>query len=530
MKNKKKIIIYIIVVLGIVGLITAVSYGYLTSEISGNETGKKYLSKARELKIEYSDGSESIVGNNQEFVPGSSIVKKFSVKDIGDVGLYYNVIFDDIVNDFNRKDDITYELYKDDNFLIKEVFPSSSGVVLSSIKIDKDETQNYTLKIYYANSSENQIEDSGKKISGKITFEENKTPITKYNIYGNTLTTYTEGTTEQDPEHPATLSSLGTLVTDVNDVNYGKYKIDLTVWGKNLWDRANFIEGNSTIRSAREDFLASKYPWIKANTTYSLGADITFYADDTRASSRLSFQVNYDDGTLSGLNPNWKITKDGVKRRLTTKATTSDKKINRLVARLMDYGTNSGGVWHATSENIQLEVGSVSTEYEPYRKDVYSLYLKEPLRCVGDYCDYIDLVNKKVVRQIYEKTFTGSERWQIVTNALVYNLGENFEEKTQEVVVNSNNYKPDTWGHVYSGSIGISRALNRISIRPADPLPTVDEFKATLKEMYDAGNPLKVYYLGNVDDSEKINLPDISKMVNIYLTDGNLEASKVEKE
>ena len=47
MKNKQKIIIYIIVVLGIVGLITAVSYGYLTSEISGNETGKKYLSKAR---------------------------------------------------------------------------------------------------------------------------------------------------------------------------------------------------------------------------------------------------------------------------------------------------------------------------------------------------------------------------------------------------------------------------------------------------------------------------------------------------
>ena len=57
---------------------------------------------------------------------------------------------------------------------------------------------------------------------------------------------------------------------------------------------------------------------------------------------------------------------------------------------------------------LQIEQGSTVTEYEPYgyklpisvNDVIHNIYLTEPLRKVGDYVDYIDYKNKKVVRQV----------------------------------------------------------------------------------------------------------------------------------
>ena len=44
---------------------------------------------------------------------------------------------------------------------------------------------------------------------------------------------------------------------------------------------------------------------------------------------------------------------------------------------------------------------SPDTTYKAYEEPtVYSIYLDEPLRCVGDTCDYIDFVNQQVVRNV----------------------------------------------------------------------------------------------------------------------------------
>ena len=51
-------------------------------------------------------------------------------------------------------------------------------------------------------------------------------------------------------------------------------------------------------------------------------------------------------------------------------------------------------------KNIQLEEGTNLTTYEPANKKSYSIYLDEPLRCVGEVCDYIDYKSQKVVIQI----------------------------------------------------------------------------------------------------------------------------------
>lgn len=54
--------------------------------------------------------------------------------------------------------------------------------------------------------------------------------------------------------------------------------------------------------------------------------------------------------------------------------------------------------------DIHITVAGTSSETK-------HIYLNEPLRKVGDYADYIDFKNKKVVRNVGETTFNGSETW-----------------------------------------------------------------------------------------------------------------------
>ena len=57
----------------------------------------------------------------------------------------------------------------------------------------------------------------------------------------------------------------------------------------------------------------------------------------------------------------------------------------------------------------QLELGETATEYEPYRVPVTAnIYLDEPLRKVGDYADYIDFKNQKVVRNILKQSLSAA--------------------------------------------------------------------------------------------------------------------------
>lgn len=67
-------------------------------------------------------------------------------------------------------------------------------------------------------------------------------------------------------------------------------------------------------------------------------------------------------------------------------------------------------------ENLQLEEGDTATEYEPYgykipikvNENITNIYLDEPLRKIGNYADYIDFVNKKVVRNVKVVDDTGT--------------------------------------------------------------------------------------------------------------------------
>jgi hypothetical protein len=75
-------------------------------------------------------------------------------------------------------------------------------------------------------------------------------------------------------------------------------------------------------------------------------------------------------------------------------------------------------------DEIQVQLGSTATPYEPYGKYkipllikgdneiiTHKIFLDEPLRKIGDYADYVDFKENKVVRNTSEKVFDGSEDW-----------------------------------------------------------------------------------------------------------------------
>ena len=83
-----------------------------------------------------------------------------------------------------------------------------------------------------------------------------------------------------------------------------------------------------------------------------------------------------------------------------------------------------------TFSNIQLEKGSTATSYEPYEEKIYSVYVDEPLRCLDSTCDYIDLVNKKVIRKIQDDNGTLS----ILDNS----IEEKIQSVDSDVLINRN--------------------------------------------------------------------------------------------
>ena len=77
-----------------------------------------------------------------------------------------------------------------------------------------------------------------------------------------------------------------------------------------------------------------------------------------------------------------------------------------------------------------------TTEYEPYIGETKHIYLNEPLRKVGDYADYIDFKNQKVMRQIEVLDDTG-------TKSIDESLGV-VSSPTEEIITAPELYVPNS--------------------------------------------------------------------------------------
>ena len=166
-----------------------------------------------------------------------------------------------------------------------------------------------------------------------------------------------------------------------------------------------------------------------------------------------------------------------------------------------------------------------------------NIYLSEPLRKIGDYADYIDFKNQKIIRTIEEKIITGTEAWSDVSGSSKkyyrFNIGNyGYVIPSQGLC---NNYMRDSiisTNTVVGFNVVNVTSLNKsvISIRPENVADyTVGTFKQYLADKYNNGKPIIVYYPLATPTEQTISLPNIPSLVGttIYDVDTKVKPSNM---
>ena len=244
------------------------------------------------------------------------------------------------------------------------------------------------------------------KVSGypiSVTDHLDAEQVIDYKVYGNSVQDGTPST-----ENPIEIKSVGDLVTDEASEYYGKYDIPVNVRGKNIFSGLTKGIGLNTSNGSEvtnKDYSVSGYIPVNfnVNTNYLISGLPT---------------------TISTLIAAYNINKEFLGRtqslRTSKKQITSDIFINGtpqatgdvVYLRVMCYANNPAveTVDDIDGCKIQLEIGDTATEYEPYNSgETKHIYLDEPLRKVGDYADYVDFENQKVIRQVEVLDDTGAK-------------------------------------------------------------------------------------------------------------------------
>ena len=171
MNKEKKYIIFGIVM--IVVLLIGFTYAFYQSEMNSNNS--KVTVDTDDMRIIFTNG-EAIEASDVYAEDNLDIVKTFSVENKTSKEYKYNIVFEDLVNTFKTTGYLVYKITSTDggyNMTEFEDIPKSltatNTVLAYSVSIPAKSIQNYTIEIKYINSeTENQDDDQGAKLSGKL--------------------------------------------------------------------------------------------------------------------------------------------------------------------------------------------------------------------------------------------------------------------------------------------------------------------------------------------------------------------------
>lgn len=531
---KKRIITSMIAILLLIFALFGITYAYFTAKVKGNTNDKSVDVSAGKLELVYGDGNGFI--KVDKIQPGEVIKSKtFTVKNTGTGDIdSYEVILENVINELKYYNDLTYELECNSDIGTcngtNNTFPIYDDVLLTnSIKVG--ETHSYTLTLTYHETNVDQSDDMNKNIEAKVNIIDSEENYRKINVYGNTLLTYQDGETEVSRDKPGIIKSLGTKVTDTNDANYGKYKVNISTIGKNL---ANFKIFNGKNNLTVSDNGVVKMPLVTSgNGYYETSVKLKDLCPTLKVGDVvvLSFTSNTDTNKFIYLGTSkilWRVDKS---------ITITENDLNSYVV-LYGNRYESNDTVQKTISNFQIEYGEKSTSYEKYtEKKDFTIYLNEPLRCIGNTCDYIDLMTNKVVRNIKEYIFTGEENFNLFPNTnnfFITNLEDAKYEPNISCVSNMYNCNNSGGGTSYTSGMWFQSVDKYKRLYIADSNYTAAAtFKNSIKELYKNNNLLIVdYILEMSNDSEVINFVNYKLLSNktLEVSDGELSSSKIEME
>ena len=190
MSRKQRIIVSITGIVLVSLILIGLTYGYYLTKIKGNTNSKSISVVTANLLLEYADVNDELI-TDSAVEPGKSWTKTFVATNKGNKAVTYGVALENVVNQFERKDDIVYTLdckqYSKTGFSIDKTnktvtgtisgtcngvsdettFPTI-GTILVENDIADDKAQVYTLTITYKEMNVDQSVDMNKTFSAKV--------------------------------------------------------------------------------------------------------------------------------------------------------------------------------------------------------------------------------------------------------------------------------------------------------------------------------------------------------------------------
>ena len=241
-----------------------------------------------------------------------------------------------------------------------------------------------------------------------LTFVDTISDLVNYNIQieeGSSATEYEPYGAMPSPEFPSEIKNTGDLITKDNCASYGndacdnigKYVVQVKATGKNILDISK-LEAVAYSTGLTQSSNTFSFKRTGTKNTSSIFTKIKLEAGTYTISGNLT----QSDGKNGGYGVYDLEKQEYLVNRSSSGIGTSTFTVPESKIYSLGFFCNYNSVegTQVTYSNIQLEYGSSATTYELYREATTNIYLDEPLRKVGDYVDYIDYSNGKVVRNI----------------------------------------------------------------------------------------------------------------------------------
>lgn len=355
-------------------------------------------------------------------------------------------------------------------------------------------------------------------------------PIIDLKIGGNSVQ---DG--EPTPENPVEVESVG-------------------IRTKNLFDYVTTFTGVNKVSLIKNGFrITNSYQTYSKITPEQFLIMTGLKEGDTITTSLIQRVISGTVNVMFGTLMFWKksAAEEGIQDYYLTNMGQQNQETN-VKTTTIPYGFNSSNynalcIYGGTTAeveytNIQIEKNSAQTNFEPYgykipvkvNETTTYIHAKEPLRKVGNYIDYIDYKNKKIIRNTSSYTFVGTER-----ATLKYSTEEKYNYETTTTasasIINTIpmcNYLKGVSGNMSSTSIplnhirwsGYNGAYNIVVSQP-----TVADMQAWLKSLIYQGNPMKIFYVLKTPIEEDIDVPEIltTKGTNNFVIDTTIAPSEL---
>jgi hypothetical protein len=167
-RYKLSIILASIGIILVSSLMILTTYAYFTVDLNEEETSDINLITFNEnTNVIFNDTSNVSLVNAYT---GEEVTKVFSIDNLSNYPIYYDIVFNNVVNNFSDRNYLVYDLSSTNNGAkrIENAMPREESYIAKNVLIDAHTKQEYTMTIRFLKKNEDQNIDQNKTFSSNI--------------------------------------------------------------------------------------------------------------------------------------------------------------------------------------------------------------------------------------------------------------------------------------------------------------------------------------------------------------------------